>query len=83
MAQFPYLDDLGLGRVIQNIKSSFSKINHTHEKADITDFPTIPTKTSQLTNDSGFKTEAVNFMLQPTEPTTQNDGDLWFCEEEQ
>lgn len=29
---------------------------HTHTKSEITDFPTIPTKTSQLTNDSGFKT---------------------------
>lgn len=28
--------------------------SHTHAKSDITDFPTIPTKTSQLTNDSGF-----------------------------
>lgn len=30
--------------------------SHTHTKANITDFPTIPTKTSQLTNDSGFLT---------------------------
>ena len=30
--------------------------SHTHTKSQITDFPTIPTKTSQLTNDSGFKT---------------------------
>ena len=29
---------------------------HTHKKVDITDFPTIPSKTSQLTNDSGFIT---------------------------
>lgn len=28
---------------------------HTHTKDQITDFPTIPTKTSQLLNDSGFK----------------------------
>ena len=28
--------------------------SHKHAKSDITDFPTIPTKTSQLTNDSGF-----------------------------
>ena len=30
--------------------------SHTHVASDITDFPTIPTKTSQLTNDSGFLT---------------------------
>ena len=28
--------------------------SHTHKVAEITDMPTIPTKTSQLTNDSGF-----------------------------
>lgn len=34
--------------------------SHTHTKSQITDFPTIPTKTSQLTNDSGFKTTDSN-----------------------
>ena len=33
-----------------------SPSSHTHTKDNITDFPTIPTKTSQLTNDSGFIT---------------------------
>ena len=36
--------------------SDFAAASHTHTKSQITDFPTIPTKTSQLTNDSGFKT---------------------------
>ncbi len=30
--------------------------SHTHTKSQITDFPTIPSKVSQLTNDSGFIT---------------------------
>lgn len=30
--------------------------SHNHTKSEITDFPTIPSKTSQLTNDSGFLT---------------------------
>lgn len=30
--------------------------SHSHVKADITDFPAIPSKTSDLTNDSGFIT---------------------------
>ena len=30
--------------------------SHTHTKSQITDFPTIPSNTSQLTNDSGFIT---------------------------
>ena len=37
--------------------SDFAAASHTHTKSQITDFPTIPTKTSQLTNDSGFLTE--------------------------
>lgn len=32
-------------------------LNHTHTKSQITDFPAIPTKTSDLTNDSGFITQ--------------------------
>lgn len=31
--------------------------SHTHTTSDITDFPSIPTKTSELTNDSGFATK--------------------------
>lgn len=30
--------------------------NHTHSYTDLNDKPIIPTKTSQLTNDSGFMT---------------------------
>ena len=40
--------------------SDFAAASHTHTKSQITDFPTIPTKTSQLTNDSGFKTTDSN-----------------------
>ena len=36
--------------------SSKASSSHKHTKSEITDFPTIPTKTSQLTNDSGFLT---------------------------
>lgn len=45
-----------LSYFLGKIKSIFADINHTHTKSEITDFPTIPTKTSQLTNDSGYKT---------------------------
>ena len=34
-----------------------ANINHTHTKSQITDFPAIPSKTSDLQNDSGFLTE--------------------------
>lgn len=36
--------------------TTFTPSSHKHSKSEITDFPTIPTKTSQLTNDSGFLT---------------------------
>lgn len=34
--------------------SGKANVSHTHTKSQITDFPNIPTKTSELTNDSGF-----------------------------
>lgn len=36
--------------------SLYAEASHNHSKAQITDFPTIPSKTSDLTNDSGFLT---------------------------
>ena len=36
--------------------ATFTPSSHSHSKSDITDFPTIPTKTSELNNDSGFLT---------------------------
>lgn len=43
-------------KVIKSALDDKAPISHAHLKSDIADFPTIPTKTSQLTNDSGFKT---------------------------
>lgn len=43
---------------IINKPLTFTPSAHTHTKSDITDFPTIPTKTSDLTNDSGFLTSS-------------------------
>ena len=43
-------------KVINSALNGKAASSHKHLKSDITDFPTIPTKTSQLTNDSGFKT---------------------------
>lgn len=36
--------------------ASKSDTSHKHSYADLSNKPTIPSKTSQLTNDSGFKT---------------------------
>ena len=54
--QKEFLGKNGLVRFLAKLFDTFSEVGHTHSKADIKDFPTIPTKTSQLTNDSGFKT---------------------------
>lgn len=35
---------------------NYAAASHTHTKDQITDLPTVPTKVSQLTNDSGFLT---------------------------
>ena len=58
-----YLNKSGLFEIWANIKNYItaqllgkSNTEHTHTKSEITDFPTIPTKTSDLTNDSGFLT---------------------------
>ena len=60
-----FLTETGLAKVFQRVRSFVaSQLNskasaiHTHTSSDITDFPTIPTKTSDLTNDSGFLTSA-------------------------
>ena len=43
--------------------------SHTHTTSNITDFPTIPSKTSDLTNDSGFLTshQSLDGYLQTTD----------------
>lgn len=42
---------------IKNKPSTYTPSDHTHTTSEITDFPTIPSKTSQLNNDSGFVNE--------------------------
>ena len=60
-----FLTETGLAKVFQRVRSfvasqlnSKASVIHTHTSSDVTDFPTIPTKTSDLTNDSGFLTSA-------------------------
>ena len=43
-----------------SLLNSKASSSHTHTKSEITDFPTIPSKTSDLTNDSGFITSEVD-----------------------
>ena len=46
------------GDVVLNYEDvEAASAEHTHKKEDIIDFPSIPSKTSDLTNDSGFLTQ--------------------------
>lgn len=49
-----FLDYLGLSNFLARLYTIFAPKNHTHTKSQITDFPTIPTKTSDLVNDNNF-----------------------------
>ena len=44
------------GKELKTLVDGKASSSHTHTKSQITDFPTIPSKTSDLTNDSGFLT---------------------------
>lgn len=65
-----FLGSTGLAKFLENLYEVFEKVGHTHTKSQITDFPTIPTKVSQLDNDSGFVSTDTN-----TKYTLTKDGD--------
>ena len=48
--------NLAMQEDVNTLLSGKANSSHTHTKSEITDFPTIPSKTSDLTNDSGFLT---------------------------
>lgn len=59
-----YLGITGLTRFLERLYGIFARLKHTHAKADITDFPTIPTKLSELENDCGLlTTEAIDSIV--------------------
>lgn len=51
-----YIGKNSLTRFLENLYETFSKKGHAHSKADILDFPDIPTNVSELTNDKGYLT---------------------------
>lgn len=52
--------------------TTFTPSSHNHSKSEIRDFPTIPTKVSQLQNDSNFATET--FVTTKIEEAQLNGG---------
>ena len=51
-----YMGKNSLAHLVEKIYGVFAQIEHSHSKSDIRDLPEIPTKVSDLVNDSGFKT---------------------------
>jgi hypothetical protein len=49
-----YIGKNSLARFLEKLYETFSKKGHAHSKADILDLPVIPSKLSELINDSGF-----------------------------
>lgn len=64
-----FLGSTGLAKFLENLYNVFSTVGHTHTKSQITDFPTIPSNVSQLTNDSGFVTAEQVTMIIPVDST--------------
>lgn len=64
-----FLGSTGLAKFLENLYNVFSMVGHTHTKSQITDFPTIPSNVSQLTNDSGFVTAEQVTMIIPVDST--------------
>ena len=82
-----FLSSTGLAKFLEKLYEVFSQVGHTHTKSQITDFPTIPTNVSQLTNDSGYITtdndttytltrDGSSIVLTGTDGTTQTVEDL-------
>lgn len=55
-----YVGITGLAKFLEKLYGVFARISHTHVRSDISDFPEIPTKLSDLENDSGFITSDNN-----------------------
>ena len=66
--------------------STYTPSSHTHTKEEITNFPTIPSKTSDLTNDSGFITGVSwnDVTSKPTSftPSSHTHDDRYYTESE-
>ena len=60
--------------------TSTNKLNYNL----LSNTPTIPTQTSQLTNDSGFvmSNDATTIIISNTEPVSSSAGDIWLIYED-
>lgn len=61
-----YFSDDSWSHFVSKLLALFSKKTHTHVKEEIVDFPTIPSKISELENDSGYTKVTVDAALSQT-----------------
>lgn len=61
---------------LEIVATNKSDKTHTHTKSEITDFPTIPTLTSQLVNDSGFRTTDTTYDFSATTNSANGEVNL-------
>lgn len=67
-------------KVITGALNEKANSSHTHTKSEITDFPSIPSKTSDLTNDSGFITSS-SLPTKTSDLTNDGDGSNVFVKD--
>ena len=67
-------------KVITGALDGKANSSHTHTKSEITDFPSIPSKTSDLTNDSGFITSS-SLPTKTSDLTNDGDGSNVFVKD--
>ena len=84
LTQSSYIDGYSLsayqGKVLKDLIDAKANSTHTHTKSEITDFPTIPSKTSDLTNDGDgsnvFVKDNDSRLSDARTPTNHTHGDL-------
>ena len=67
--QYNFLDELGLGKVIDNIKTMFAKLSHSHKLSDISDY-TIDSAMSS-TSMNPVQNKVINSALSGKVPTSR------------
>ena len=67
--QYNFLDELGLGKVIGNVKTMFAKLSHSHKLSDISDYTVDSTMSSTSTNP--VQNKVINSALSGKVPTSR------------
>lgn len=75
MAETKFLDSAGLTHLLEKTNSKFSKIGHTHTKAEITDF-------AHNHNDLYYGKSEIDSKLNGKSNTGHNHNDLYYTESE-